>query len=53
MIDPCLYGVINAYLWVPIGIGQIPNMHNQVHIIVYHISGYVISSGASPATMSA
>ncbi len=52
MTAPCLYDVIKAHLWVPICIGEVPNMHYKVHIIVYHISGYVVSSGASPATMS-
>lgn len=51
--EPCLYDVIKAHLWVPICIGEVPNMHYKVHIIVYHIPGYIISSGASPATMSA
>ena len=53
MIDPCLYDVTKAHLWVPICIGEIPNMHYKVHIIVYHISSDVISSGTSPATISA
>ena len=51
--EPCLFDVTRAHLWVPICIGEIPNMHYEVHIIVYHISCYVISSGTSPATVSA
>ena len=53
MTEPGLCDAIKAHLWVPICIGEVPNMHYKVHIIVYHISCYIISSGASPATIPA